>query len=78
MNFIAIKLGGKKVYIPKRPGEPQKSQANIKKYKNLKWYPKINIEDGIKIMIRNINDWKNAPIWTPKKIKVETKAWFDF
>lgn len=79
VNFIAIKLGGKKVYIPKRPGEPQKSQANIKKIqKNLKWYPKINIEDGIKIMIRNINDWKNAPIWTPKKIKVETKAWFDF
>ena len=79
VNFIASKLGGKKIYIPKRPGEPQKSQANIKKIqRNLKWYPKINIEDGIKIMIRNINDWRNAPIWTPKKIKVETKAWFDF
>lgn len=79
VNFIASKLGGKKIYIPKRPGEPQKSQANIKKIqRNLKWHPKINIEDGIKIMIRNINDWRNAPIWTPKKIKVETKAWFDY
>ena len=47
VNFIAIKLGGK-VYS-KRPGEPQKSQANIKKIqKNLKWYPKINMKMELK------------------------------
>ena len=79
VNFIASKLGGKKINIPKRPGEPDKSQASIKKIRNkLKWRPKVKIKDGISIMKKNISDWKNAPIWTPKKIKVKTKVWFDF
>ncbi len=79
VNFIANKLGGKTVHIPKRPGEPDKSQASIKKIStSLNWKPKIKIEEGISIMKKNINDWKTAPIWTPNKIKVETKAWFDF
>ena len=70
VNFIASKLGGKKINIPKRPGEPDKSQASIKKIKNkLKWRPKVKIKDGISIMKKNISDWKNAPIWTPKKLK---------
>ena len=34
VNYVANKLGGKKVYIPKRPGEPDKLQASIKKIKN--------------------------------------------
>ena len=24
-------------------------------------------------MIKNIKDWKKAPVWTPKKIEKETK-----
>ena len=79
VNYIATKLGGKKVFIPKRPGEPNKSQADIKKIKKkLKWKPHINIDDGIKVMIKNINDWKQAPIWTPKKIGAKTKKWFKY
>ena len=23
-----------------------------------------------------INNWKNAPVWTPKSIKKATKVWF--
>ncbi len=79
VNYIAKELGGSKIYIPKRPGEPDKSQANIKKIINeLKWRPKVKIKDGVSIMKKNIKDWKNAPIWTPNKIKVKTKVWFDF
>ncbi len=79
VNYIAKELGGSKIYIPKRPGEPDKSQADIKKIKNkLKWSPKVKIKDGVSIMKKNIEDWKNAPIWTPNKIKVKTKVWFDF
>ena len=60
VNFIAKKLGGEIVKIPKRPGEPDKSQADIKKIKKyLKWKPSISIDQGIKIMLDNINDWKN-------------------
>ena len=79
VNFIAKKLGGEIVKIPKRPGEPDKSQADIKKIKKyLKWKPSISIDQGIKIMLDNIKDWKKAPVWTPKKIKVKTKKWFKY
>ncbi len=79
VNYVAKKLGGKKVFIPKRPGEPDKSQADIKKIiKILKWKPKINIDDGINLLLKNINDWKFAPVWTPKKINIKTKKWFQY
>ena len=68
VNQIAKNLGGTKTYIPKRPGEPDKSQADIKKIKKrLNWKPKIKIDQGIIEMIKNIKDWKKAPVWTPKK-----------
>ena len=79
VNYVANKLGGKKIFIPKRPGEPDKSEANIKKiYKNLKWKPEINIDQGIDILKDNISDWKKAPVWTPKKISIKTKKWFKY
>ena len=42
----------------------------------MNWEPKIKIEEGGNL-IRKINDWKEAPVWTPDKIKVATKEWFD-
>ena len=42
------------------------------------WKPKINIEKGIKILIKNIEYWKKAPVWTPKKINIATKLWFKY
>ena len=68
-----------KIYIPKRPGEPNCTFADIKKIKKeLNWQPKININKGINIMLNNIVYWKNAPKWTPEKIKISTKNWFKF
>ena len=79
VNYIAKKLGGKKIFIPKRPGEPDKSQADIKKInRRLKWKPKISLDKGIKLLLQNINDWKQAPVWTPKKISVKTRKWFKY
>jgi len=79
VNFIARKLGGKVIHIPKRPGEPDRSQADIKKItKGLNWKPKVSIEMGIKIMKENIDDWKKAPVWTPNKIEEKTKVWFNY
>lgn len=77
VNKIAKLLGGKKIFIPKRPGEPDITFANIKKIKNkTHWRPKISIEKGIKLILKSIDDWKNAPVWTPQKIKMATKKWF--
>ncbi len=79
VNYIAKKLGGEKIFIPKRPGEPDKSQADIKKItRRLKWKPKISLDKGIKLLLQNINDWKQAPVWTPKKISIKTRKWFKY
>ncbi len=48
INQIASLFGGKRVFIPKRPGEPKRSCANINKVKNdIKWHPKICISKGV-------------------------------
>lgn len=72
-------LGGRKVHIKKRPGEPDSTFANIDKIKkNLNWRPKIKIVKGIKLLLKNIDYWKKAPVWTPKKINNATKLWFKY
>lgn len=72
-------LDGDRIFIKKRPGEPDCTFADISKIKKkLDWRPKIKIEKGIKILLKNINYWEDAPIWTPKKINIATKAWFKF
>lgn len=78
INKLVKLIGGKIVKIPNRPGEARRSCANIMKIKkSLKWSPTIKFEDGIKNLILFIDDWKDAPLWTPKTIKKATKVWFD-
>ena len=72
-------MGGKVIKIPKRPGEPECTWADINKIKReIKWKPKVNFKSGIEEMLLNIEDWKNAPLWNPKKIKKVTKSWFRY
>lgn len=79
VNYIVKLLNGKKIKIPKRPGEPDVTFANIKKIRRrLKWKPKVKIERGVKLLIKNINYWRKAPVWTPKKIEIATKDWFKY
>ena len=79
VNYIVKLIGGKTVKIPKRPGEPFITYANITKInKILNWKPRIRIEKGIEILIKNIHYWKKAPVWTPIKIKKATKNWFKY
>jgi UDP-glucose 4-epimerase len=79
VNYIVKLLGGKVTYIPKRPGEPPITHANIRKVKkHLKWKPKISIEEGVNILKKNISYWKKAKVWSPKQIKFATKSWFKY
>ena len=74
VNYIIKLLKGKSIKIPKRPGEPDVTFANIKKIKKqLNWKPKIKIEKGIKLLLSNIDYWRKAPVWTPKKLKLLLK-----
>ena len=82
-NTIRVKkitnlLGGKKVYIKKRPGEPDCTFADITKImKNLN-ETKIKIEKGISILLKEINYWQKAPVWTPKKLTLQLKIGLNF
>ena len=77
INYLANLIGGKKIYIPKRPGEPFNSKANVSKIKKmLKWKPKIKFEKGINDLLKNINYWKSAPLWNRKNINKATEVWF--
>ena len=79
VNSIVKLLGCKSINIPKRPGEPDLTSANINKVKKeLNWKPKISIKEGVKNLLNDIDYWNNAPLWTPKKIKVATKDWFKY
>jgi UDP-glucose 4-epimerase len=67
------------VYIPKRPGEPDVTYADIKKIqKDLKWRPAISFEEGVGKILNNIEYWKNAPLWNKFNIAKETKLWFKY
>lgn len=79
INTLASVLGGKKTYIPERPGEPQCTWADISKIKRmLGWVPKVTFEQGIKKILENIGYWEDAPLWTPEKIEQATKDWFRY
>ena len=54
INKIAKIFKSKIKYLPSRKGEPTHSKANITKIKKkLKWKPKISINKGIKLLIKN-------------------------
>ena len=77
VNRIAELIGGEKIYIPKRPGEPDRSCADISKIKkDIIWEPTIDIENGVKTLLDKIDNWKEAPVWTPEKIQIATQEWF--
>ena len=72
-------IGGDKISIPKKPGEPDRSLADITNISSeLNWKPKISINQGVKMMVEIIKDWKDAPVWTPESIKEATNSWFKY
>lgn len=79
VNRLVELLNGDKIHIPKRPGEPDCTFADIELIRNdLNWTPKISIEDGLAIVIDNIDFWRNAPVWTPDTIETATFDWFKY
>jgi len=79
INELVNLIGGEKINIPKRPGEPDITFADTTKIKKLlNWSPKVNFEDGVREMLRNINLWKDAPVWDKNSINTATEAWFKF
>lgn len=79
INYLAKLIGGETITIPKRPGEPDLTHADISKIKNkLGWEPEVSFEKGVKIMLDNIEYWKDAPLWTSENIEKATRSWFKY
>jgi UDP-glucose 4-epimerase len=79
VNRLVEMLGGEKVYIPKRPGEPDCTWADIGKIKSdLKWRPQVSFEEGVARMLKDIEAWRDAPLWDPQSIAEATKTWFQY
>ena len=78
VNSLVNLLRGDVIYIPKRPGEPDCTFADIRKIKRvLNWHPRVNFEEGIRIMLQNIREWSDSPLWSPEAIEEATKEWFE-
>ncbi len=79
VNHLVELLGGEKVFIPKRPGEPDCTFADTQKITTtLKWTPKVSFEEGVKQLMEHLDDFRNAPVWDPESIKEATKNWFKY
>ncbi|MDQ2105851.1 SDR family oxidoreductase [Azospirillum isscasi] len=80
VNRLVELLGAEQVvHIPKRPGEPDCTFADIAKITaELGWAPKVSIEDGVAQLLRHIDLWRDAPVWTADSIAEATEDWFRF
>ena len=79
VRYLADLLGGSRIHIPKRPGEPDCTWADVSKIRSeLGWEQKVSFEDGVKTMLENIDYWREAPVWDPSSIAEATKNWFAF
>ena len=80
VNRLVELLGAETtVYIPKRPGEPDCTLADISRIRSvLGWQPQVGIEEGVRIMLENIDYWRDAPVWTQDSIAEATKDWFKY
>ena len=79
VNRLVKLLGGPIMLIPKRPGEPECTWADITKIKTqLGWVQQVSFEEGVGHILDNIEYWRNAPLWDPETIEQATKTWFKF
>lgn len=79
INRLVELLGGEITYVPKRPGEPDCTWANIAKITRLiGWRPVVPFEEGVHKMMEEIDRWNDAPLWDPASIAKATETWFRY
>jgi UDP-glucose 4-epimerase len=77
VNRLVELLNGPQVHIPKRPGEPDCTWADVAKIRrDLGWTPKMSFEEGVERILENIDYWRDAPLWDPDSIAEATAGWF--
>jgi UDP-glucose 4-epimerase len=65
------------VLVPRRPGEPDCTWADISKIRRiLGWEPAVSFAEGVAVMLRHIDYWRQAPVWDVASIQAATASWF--
>lgn len=78
VNHLVELLKGEVVYIPKRPGEPDCTFADVAKIeKMMGWKAQVSFEAGVHYLLDSIDDYRDAPLWDPQTIEKATKSWFE-
>lgn len=78
-HLIELLGGGEIVRLPKRPGEPECTWADITKIqRELGWKQLVSFEEGVGLMLKNLDYWRQAPVWDADSIAGATKNWFAF
>ena len=79
INRLVELLGGDVVYVPKRPGEPDCTFADVSRIASrLGWRPAVSFEEGVRRMLLDIERWRDAPLWDPDGIADATRTWFRY
>lgn len=79
VNRLIELLGGDVIYLPKRPGEPDCTFADISRIKALLgWQPRVSFEEGVARMLAEIEHWRDAPLWNRESIALATQTWFQY
>ena len=79
VNRLVELLNGPVIHIPKRPGEPDCTWADISRIQNeLGWKPEVSFEQGVAKVVANIEYWRDAPLWEPESIARSTATWFAY
>lgn len=76
VNRLVELLGGEVVHVPRRPGEPDCTWADISKIgEHLGWQPRVSFEEGVSTMLSHIENWRGAPVWDRESVHAATGAW---
>jgi UDP-glucose 4-epimerase len=79
VNRLVEMLGGPVVHIPKRPGEPDCTWADVGKIQSeLGWKPIVAFDQGVRRMMEDIELWRDAPLWEPQSIARASEMWFRY
>lgn len=77
INELVGRLGGEITYVPKRPGEPDCTFADVRRIRDeLGWSAVVPFGDGVAKMLEHADLWRDAPVWDAAGIERATAAWF--